>query len=500
MEDILKLTLSEVVELGARNELVAGAGMLENPELASDDAQRELVRILFTDPRFHDRRSTFGRNARKVVVYHVVERRDRATLEMLERIADDAAHPLRTEALEELLSTRDRAIIAPLYARFVPAVLDAHPFDGYTHRLALGATYVMGADAVTRELVPRYLTEAAVNADSSGLSRASAVIFELIHQIGAGNVANDDARLIDATLALESFKPLKKPWQKLHAVLDAGAVARARGGIGGGAPAAVATAPAKTKKSRARKEASATAVAVPGAAGGYLARYEAGEHCAVWTELRALGEKVHEPAAEAEARAVAAATMKRFIANVEAIAAVLTKAKYTRAETKAVRPPARDAAGAIDALAMIARSPLPMSLVAFYEACDGVSLAQDVEAMIDESPVFREGVLDELGRCDPLIVARLAHMREDAEAQDGNADGVRLYLAPDPAAKGTIDDEISDENPVRTRATRTFDAELSGGAQGYFVDWLRCYVEAGGFLGPLANAERAQLRVSLKPF
>lgn len=251
MLDINGLTLEELIEAGARNEFIAGAGMLETPALQSEDAQRELVRILFEEPRFHERTAIFARNARKVVVHRVVARRDPATLELLRRLADDASHPLSIEALEELLATRDHAIIAPLYARFVPAVLDAHPFGGYTHRLALAATYVMGADAVTRELVPRYLTEAAITSDPSGLSRASAVIFELIHQMGAKVVARDHAPLIDAILALESYKPIKKPWTKLVASLDAGAVARARGT--NAVPAEAPPAAAKAKKAATRK-------------------------------------------------------------------------------------------------------------------------------------------------------------------------------------------------------------------------------------------------------
>lgn len=233
MTDLNDMSLAEIIEAGARNEFIAGAGMLTAPALASDDARRELVRILFAEPRFQHPQATFGRNARKVVVHVIVAKRDRETMDMLERIARDATHPLATEALEELLATRDRAIIAPLYAEFVPAVLDAHPFGGYTHRLALGAAYVMGAEAVVRDLVPRYLTEAAITADPSaypsGLSRASAVIFELIHQIGAKAVAKDDPALIAAVLALESFKPIQKPWKKLVSALDASAVARARG-------------------------------------------------------------------------------------------------------------------------------------------------------------------------------------------------------------------------------------------------------------------------------
>ncbi|MCB9599867.1 MAG: hypothetical protein H6722_13975 [Sandaracinus sp.] len=531
MQNIDEMTLAEILDAGARGEIAAGPGLLASPAVTGEEAQRELVRALFDEPRFHPVNATFAKNARKVVVHVVVGRRDPVVMAMLERIADDAAHPLHVEALEELLATRDQGIIAPLYTRFVPKVLDEHPFNGYTHRLALGATFVMGTDAVTRELVPRYLTEAAITRDASGLSRASAVIFELVHQIGAKKVASNDPGLIEATLALESCKPIKKPWTKLLAALDASAVAKVRAGSGGPAPTAPAPPAPKVKKKAASskaasskaasskaasskaasskaassraassKAASASATAGGVAGGGHLARYEAGEHRAVWAELRALGDKVQEAPLDAEARAIAAATMKAFVASVDVIAAVLKKAKYTLAEKKAVRPPRRDVAKQLGALAKIV-GPLPIALVAFYEACDGVTLAQDVDAPVDDSPLFGPGVLDELGRNDPLIVAPLSVVLEDAKEQQARASGpVRLYVAPDPACKGTIDDEIPDENPVRTHATPAMDAELVGGGSGWFVEWLRSYVEAGGFLGSLADEDRAELKAKLRPF
>ncbi|MCB9619685.1 MAG: hypothetical protein H6724_09590 [Sandaracinus sp.] len=372
----------------------------------------------------------------------------------------------------------------------------------------------MGTDAVTRELVPRYLTEAAITRDASGLSRASAVIFELVHQIGAKKVASNDPGLIEATLALESCKPIKKPWTKLLAALDASAVAKVRAGSGGPAPTAPAPPAPKVKKKAASskaasskaasskaasskaasskaassraassKAASASATAGGVAGGGHLARYEAGEHRAVWAELRALGDKVQEAPLDAEARAIAAATMKAFVASVDVIAAVLKKAKYTLAEKKAVRPPRRDVAKQLGALAKIV-GPLPIALVAFYEACDGVTLAQDVDAPVDDSPLFGPGVLDELGRNDPLIVAPLSVVLEDAKEQQARASGpVRLYVAPDPACKGTIDDEIPDENPVRTHATPAMDAELVGGSDGWSSSGCGATSRGGGFLG-----------------
>ena len=99
---------------------------------------------------------------------------------------------------------------------------------------------------------PHYKAYAAdPKANPSGLSRASAVIFELVHQIGAKVVANDDPALVAAVLALESYKPIQKPWKKLVSALDASAVARARGD---GPSDTEAAAPAK-KKAAPRKKA-----------------------------------------------------------------------------------------------------------------------------------------------------------------------------------------------------------------------------------------------------
>ncbi|MCB9619684.1 MAG: hypothetical protein H6724_09585 [Sandaracinus sp.] len=69
-------------------------------------------------------------NARKVVVHVVVGRRDLVVMAMLRRIADDAAHP----SVRGAPGFRDAGpgIIALLYARFVPKVLDEHPFNSYT--------------------------------------------------------------------------------------------------------------------------------------------------------------------------------------------------------------------------------------------------------------------------------------------------------------------------------------------------------------------------------
>lgn len=455
MENVQGLTFAELLDGGAADAFLAGPWLLEHPAVGTPERQRELIAALFEDARFHGR-SVFGRNARKQIVHVVVQRRDAPTLALLVRLAGDPTHPLRLEALEELLATRDRAIIAPLYDRHVPAVLDGQVFESFAHRLAQAATFVMGIEAVHRELVPRYLTAAAIAADpAAGPRRASELMFELLHQVGAGVIPRDDAALAQVILALPEHRALAIPRRKLLAALKVAAAS----------PPPVAKKRAATKVS-------------------YLKRYRAGEHRAVWDELRALGPNVREH--EADARAVAAETMKRFLADVAAIEKVLRGAGYPFAEKKVVRPARKDAKARLAALGVI-----PIALEALYSACDGVSLAQDVEVPVDGSPVFGPGVLDELGRCDPLIVAPLAQLTE-------HRTDAGLYLAPDPACRGTIEDEIPDEHPVRLVITDGMDGQLAG--EGSLVDWLRAYVEAGGFRGLEDEAERDKLRAGSTPF
>ena len=230
----------------------------------------------------------------------------------------------------------------------------------------------------------------------------------------------------------------------------------------------------------------------------YLARYRAGECEAVWAELDALGDVAVDGPLATEAKTVAHETMKRLLANVEAIARNLVAAKY-QLLLPAVTPAKPDAAANLAALEALA-GPLPLSLYAFYEIFDSVSLAQDVDAVIDDSPILSEGLLDELGRCDPLVVVPLAQVLEDARRQKAaGSSPIHLYIAPDPLSKGSVDDEYPDENPARMKPRRAIDADLTGGATKTFVAWLRDYATQGGFAGSLPPADRAHLQSGTIP-
>ena len=60
----------------------------------------------------------------------------------------------------------------------------------------------------------------------------------------------------------------------------------------------------------------------------FLSRYRAGEHRAVWADLRALGETVRDPRHFEDARAVAVETMTRVRRNVETLIERLSDAGY----------------------------------------------------------------------------------------------------------------------------------------------------------------------------
>lgn len=231
----------------------------------------------------------------------------------------------------------------------------------------------------------------------------------------------------------------------------------------------------------------------------YLERYAAGEHEAVWNELRALGPAIRDASHVADAQAVARATMDLVARNVQAIAGNLDAAEY-QLLSPAAPPASANVTAHLAALEELV-GPLPIAVRAFYETFDGISLAQDVEAEIDDSPVLSSGLLDELGRCDPLVVASLEHVLADARAQRARGvSAVALYVGPDPLCKGTIDDEMPDENPARLLPGGAMDGELTGGGRGNFVDWLRRYVSLGGFAGAIDKADRDHLAAGVVPF
>jgi hypothetical protein len=108
--------------------------------------------------------------------------------------------------------------------------------------------------------------------------------------------------------------------------------------------------------------------------GSYLARYEAGEHEAVWQELVALGDRVREAPLRDDARAVAHETMRRVRHNVELLVPRLRAIGFEfAAPHEAHLPPDPRAAAVLDRLEA-AVGPIPLALRAFHEVVGSVCL------------------------------------------------------------------------------------------------------------------------------
>jgi hypothetical protein len=61
---------------------------------------------------------------------------------------------------------------------------------------------------------------------------------------------------------------------------------------------------------------------------GWLKRYNRGEHAAVWAEMEAIGPEIRQKSHLAEARGVAAETMRRALGNVESLIEALSSIGY----------------------------------------------------------------------------------------------------------------------------------------------------------------------------
>lgn len=174
--------------------------------------------------------------------------------------------------------------------------------------------------------------------------------------------------------------------------------------------------------------------------GDLVARYLRGEHNHVWNELRsheALGGDLLE-----EAHAVANETMARVARNAdlvgERLAASGWRPLYSSLRT---RPRAEDR-DVMRRIEQITGAPLPVSLLAFWEAVGGINFIWDYES--GDPPDL--GVVLPMVEMDPLCVDApgvVTHMFEEWEEQRSGinpelADPFNLDLAPDYLHKANI--------------------------------------------------------------
>lgn len=222
-----------------------------------------------------------------------------------------------------------------------------------------------------------------------------------------------------------------------------------------------------------------TRVAAP-ARPRWLARYEAGEHEAVWREMRECGAAA---LAIEDAARVAEETMKRVKRDLERVVATLRKLEYPFAE-EPLPGPDKATAKELAAIEKACGAPLPLSFRAFHEVVGTVDLRRDPSV----------GVISRLGDLqwsDPLQVAPPGITREFLASAVKAAKRKwvealrlpeRLMFGLSPSRKGHPDqeDDGAYELDVSGQPVEGV-VYLQGIAVGSFVDHLRRALRNGGF-------------------
>lgn len=246
----------------------------------------------------------------------------------------------------------------------------------------------------------------------------------------------------------------------------------------------------------------------------WMDRYLNGEHEAVWDEICALGEAVRDPAFLPEARAVATEIMHRVRWNLESIVAVLQSKGYAFREgaERALVAPDLEIAKELDRVEALLGGPLPLAARAFHEVVGQVSLLEAVDAAYAEPSWF-----ENYGAHEPLAIAPLSEvisaLEQDASGETSYPTALRrrlnrLHLADDPAFKERPEDTGNDnpiyldiretgadatvelpQKPPKSRTVRTPSGAFRSVTDSLppkervgFVEYLRRYVRAGGFL------------------
>jgi hypothetical protein len=449
------------------------ASLADRPELADGTLRFTHFEAVENAPA---NESTAARGLRFALARRGVAEKDPAMLARLAIIADTEGHPFRGHALD---FTLDAASPEALLTRFDgPASLEERGkilWRLFTHHPALAAPTFgerlstdAGRSVLGDEVIALVLRAATIAANAKRLPK-------------------DDASMIGAGVALLEVSAHRDLARALLSALDRKAVERAMGGSKKKAKKVLVPAPALPKKI------------------DFLRRYQKGEHEAVWSELRALGPTVRDPALEAEAMAVARLTMTRMRDDLERIAATLKAGKY---RTKLPVPVQREKPDnkAAQALEKIVGGPLPMSLRALYDTFRVIDLREHKDALVDTYTLE-----EELGRHDPLVVLSVKNVTTEAKQQafvrKQQAASLRepFRVGLTPVDEGKYDPEGDYDGMVTWHAILPdtgFDVQVEDekGKRAWLLDRLRAYVLAGGFSGPMDAATKQKLTAGLEPF
>jgi hypothetical protein len=229
----------------------------------------------------------------------------------------------------------------------------------------------------------------------------------------------------------------------------------------------------------------------------FVTRYGAGEHDAVWSDLRNAG-SVDDTSLREEATAVAVMTMQRVRQNVERVTERLRAAGYPFAESASPwTPPPRDIGDKIARIEKAAGGPCPVSLHAFWTVVGEVSWMRAHR----ETPLDEPDEPSPIAEADPLCVYgadttwfSVEEWLERREHEHAEVVGpLDVILAPDYLHKA----RISGGAPYEVRLPSDLADPLFRNEEHRlpFVDYLRLCFRLGGFSRsdrvPLDATERA---------
>jgi hypothetical protein len=223
----------------------------------------------------------------------------------------------------------------------------------------------------------------------------------------------------------------------------------------------------------------------------YLSRYERGEREAVWRALVDLGEGVRDDAVVDDARAVAAATMKRAHQNVQELEARLKAAGYIFVAKSPHAKPALRVKKTLDGLEGDGGI-LPLSLRAFYETVGSVDFRGTHPDWALPAYLPKGAARPEAGPqawlTDPLVVEAPANGAQELEmwlsdpvAQEESDDVFTLAISPDDLHKANISGGAAYELAIPNEGA-DFELENAPGNP-LFVDYLKLCFAHGGLPG-----------------
>jgi hypothetical protein len=210
------------------------------------------------------------------------------------------------------------------------------------------------------------------------------------------------------------------------------------------------------------------------------ARYERGEHVAVWEELR------RQPVGAADSAAVAEVTMRRVARNVDVVVDRLRAAGWRWAYPAMARQAPTDADLAAIAAVEERLGPIPAALRACLMHVGEVWLCGTLPGW--EPPWFAFGDLEAYPAIgDPLVLPPAAWMAQDLAEQDSDEwvqpkRPYRFAFAPDELHKAGISGGTHDMMlPASTAAPPLLGVEYREGVT--LVEYLRASLARGGFAG-----------------